>query len=214
VTQHKRSEEALRLAREAAESANHAKSSFLARMSHEIRTPMNGVLGMTELLLETGLTSAQRKYAETVQRSGKNLLGIINDLLDFSKIEAGKLELESVDMDLRRSLEDVVDLLAERAHVKGLELACSIPANLATHVKGDPLRLGQVLTNLVGNAIKFTEQGSVVIRVAGLEETAHNVTLDRKSTRLNSSHVSISYAVFCLKKKKNKKYILYKKIDT
>ncbi|TMI20158.1 MAG: response regulator [Betaproteobacteria bacterium] len=177
VTQHKRSEEALRLAREAAESANHAKSSFLARMSHEIRTPMNGVLGMTELLLETGLTSAQRKYAETVQRSGQNLLGIINDLLDFSKIEAGKLELESVDMDLRRTLEDVVDLLAERAHVKGLELACSIPANLATHVKGDPLRLGQVLTNLVGNAIKFTEQGSVVIRVAGLEETAQNVTL-------------------------------------
>src|SRR5213592_1691111 len=177
VTQHKRSEEALRLAREAAESANHAKSSFLARMSHEIRTPMNGVLGMTELLLETGLTSAQRKYAETVQRSGQNLLGIINDLLDFSKIEAGKLELESVDMDLRRTLEDVVDLLAERAHAKGLELACSIPANLATHVKGDPLRLGQVLTNLVGNAIKFTEQGSVVIRVAGLEETAHNVTL-------------------------------------
>ena len=177
VTQHKRSEEALRLAREAAESANHAKSSFLARMSHEIRTPMNGVLGMTELLLETGLTSAQRKYAETVQRSGQNLLGIINDLLDFSKIEAGKLELESVDMDLRRTLEDVVDLLAERARAKGLELACSIPANLATHVKGDPLRLGQVLTNLVGNAIKFTEQGSVVIRVAGLEETAHNVTL-------------------------------------
>jgi len=177
VTQHKRSEEALRLAREAAESANHAKSSFLARMSHEIRTPMNGVLGMTELLLETGLTSAQRKYAETVQRSGQNLLGIINDLLDFSKIEAGKLELESVDMDLRRTLEDVVDLLAERAHAKGLELACSIPANLATHVKGDPLRLGQVLTNLVGNAIKFTEQGSVVIRVAGLEETAQNVTL-------------------------------------
>src|SRR5947209_2982209 len=177
VTQHKRSEEALRLAREAAEAANHAKSSFLARMSHEIRTPMNGVLGMTELLLETGLTSAQRKYAETVQRSGQNLLGIINDLLDFSKIEAGKLELENVDMDLRRTLEDVVDLLAERAHAKGLELACSIPANLATHVKGDPLRLGQVLTNLVGNAIKFTEQGSVVIRVAGLEETAQNVTL-------------------------------------
>src|SRR5947208_13418092 len=170
VTQHKRSEEALRLAREAAESANHAKSSFLARMSHEIRTPMNGVLGMTELLLETGLTSAQRKYAETVQRSGQNLLGIINDPLDLSNIEAGKLELESVDMDLRRSLEDVVDLLAERAHVKGLELACSIPANLMTQVRGDPLRLGQILTNLLGNAIKFTEQGSVVIRVAGLEE--------------------------------------------
>jgi two-component system sensor histidine kinase/response regulator len=177
VTQHKRSEEALRLAREAAEAANHAKSSFLARMSHEIRTPMNGVLGMTELLLETGLTSTQRKYAETVQRSGQNLLGIINDLLDFSKIEAGKLELENVEMDLRRTVEDVVDLLAERAHSKGLELACSIPANLTTHVRGDPLRLGQVLTNLVGNAIKFTEQGSVVIRAASVEETAQHATM-------------------------------------
>ena len=177
VTQHKRSEEALRLAREAAEAASQAKSSFLARMSHEIRTPMNGVLGMTELLLETGLTSTQRKYAETVQRSGQNLLGIINDLLDFSKIEAGKLELENVEMDLRRTIEDVVDLLAERAHSKGLELACSIPANLVTHVRGDPLRLGQVLTNLVGNAIKFTEQGSVVIRVSSVEETAKHVSM-------------------------------------
>jgi two-component system sensor histidine kinase/response regulator len=177
VTQHKRSAEALRLAREAAELANHAKSSFLARMSHEIRTPMNGVLGMTELLLETGLTSTQRKYAETVQRSGKNLLGIINDLLDFSKIEAGKLELENVDMDLRRTIEDIVELLAERAHVKGLELACSIPADLMTQVRGDPLRLGQVLTNLVGNAIKFTEQGSVVVRAAGVGETATGVTM-------------------------------------
>ena len=177
VTQHKRSEEALRLAREAAEAANHAKSSFLARMSHEIRTPMNGVLGMTELLLETGLTSTQRKYAETVQRSGQNLLGIINDLLDFSKIEAGKLELENVDMDLRRTIEDIVELLAERAHVKGLELACSIPGDLKTHVRGDPLRLGQILTNLVGNAIKFTEHGSVVIRVSGVEETTKDVTM-------------------------------------
>src|SRR5439155_15724757 len=177
VTQHKRSAEALRLAREAAELANHAKSSFLARMSHEIRTPMNGVLGMTELLLETGLTSTQRKYAETVQRSGKNLLGIINDLLDFSKIEAGKLELENVDMDLRRTVEDIVELLAERAHVKGLELACSISADLMTHVRGVPLRLGQVLTNLLGNEIKFTEQGSVVIRVASVEESAKKVTM-------------------------------------
>jgi PAS domain S-box-containing protein len=177
VTQNKRSEEALRLAREAAEAANHAKSSFLARMSHEIRTPMNGVLGMTELLLETGLTSTQRKYAETVQRSGKNLLGIINDLLDFSKIEAGKLELENVDMDLRRTIEDIVELLAERAHAKGLELACRVPPDLATHVKGDPLRLSQVLTNLVGNAIKFTEHGSVLIRVVQVEETPERVSM-------------------------------------
>ena len=177
VTQNKRSEDALRLAREAAEAANHAKSSFLARMSHEIRTPMNGVLGMTELLLETGLTSTQRKYAETVQRSGKNLLGIINDLLDFSKIEAGKLELENVDMDLRRTIEDIVELLAERAHAKGLELACRVPPDLATHVKGDPLRLGQVLTNLVGNAIKFTEHGSVLIRVVQVEETPERVSM-------------------------------------
>ena len=177
VTQHKRSEEALRLAREAAEAANHAKSSVLARMSHEIRTPMNGVLGMTELLLETGLSSTQRKYAETVQRSGKNLLDIINDILDFSKIEAGKLELENVDMDVRRTVEDVVDLLAERAHSKGLELACSIPAELMTHVRGDPLRLGQVLTNLVGNAIKFTRQGAVVIRVASTDETPDKITM-------------------------------------
>jgi two-component system, sensor histidine kinase and response regulator len=177
VTQHKRSEEALRLAREAAEAASLAKSSFLARMSHEIRTPMNGVLGMTELLLETGLTATQRKYADTVQRSGKNLLGIINDLLDFSKIEAGKLELERVDMDLRRTMEDIVELLAERAHSKGLELACSIPADLPTHVKGDPLRVGQILTNLLGNAIKFTEQGSVVVRVESIADTAGEVTL-------------------------------------
>ena len=177
VTQHKRSEEALRLAREAAELANHAKSSFLARMSHEIRTPMNGVLGMAELLLETGLTSTQRKYAETVQRSGKNLLGLINDLLDFSKIEAGKLELESADMDLRRTIEDTVELLADRAHVKGLELACGIPSELSTLVRGDSLRLGQVLTNLIGNAIKFTEQGSVVVRVASVEETEKSVTM-------------------------------------
>src|SRR3954466_11503612 len=173
----KRSEEALRIASEQSASASLGKSSFLARMSQEIRTPMHGVLGMTELLLESGLSTNQRKYAETVQRSGKNLLGIINDLLDFSKIEAGKLELERADMDLRQTVEDTVELLAERAHVKGLELACSIPAELTTMVAGGSLRLGQVLTNLIGNAIKFTDHGSVVVRVASLEETEKSVTM-------------------------------------
>ena len=177
VTQSKRSEEALRQARGAAEAANHAKSSFLARMSHEIRTPMNGVLGMTELLLETGLSSVQRKYAETVQSSGKNLLAIINDVLDFSKIEAGKLELEQVNLDLRKSLEDIVDLLAERAHAKGLELACRISSELDTYVKGDPLRLGQVLTNLTGNAIKFTQKGSVLMNLTCESQTDSDVTV-------------------------------------
>ena len=177
VTERNRSEEALRAARAAAESANHAKSAFLARMSHEIRTPMNGVLGMTELLLDTELTSTQRKYAETVHRSGNNLLGIINDVLDFSKIEAGKLELEKVDFDLRRTVEDVVDMLAERAHNKGLELACNIPSGLPLRVIGDPLRVGQILTNLTGNAIKFTSQGSVLISVSCVAEELSQATL-------------------------------------
>ena len=190
VTERNRGEEALRAARAAAESANHAKSAFLARMSHEIRTPMNGVLGMTELLLETELSSTQRKYAETVHRSGNNLLGIINDVLDFSKIEAGKLELDHVDFDVRRTLEDVVDMLAERAHSKGLDLACSVPAGLPTHVVGDPLRMGQILTNLTGNAIKFTEKGSVLISVSCVEDGAEKVTMrfDVKDTGLGISN--------------------------
>lgn len=189
VTERNRSEEALRAAREAAEAANHAKSGFLARMSHEIRTPMNGVLGMTELLLETELSSTQRKYAETVHRSGNSLLGIINDVLDFSKIEAGKLELEEVDCDLRRTLEDVVDMLAERAHSKGLDLACSIPAGIPLRVKGDPLRIGQILTNLTGNAIKFTEKGSILLAIACLDEGPEKVTMrfDVKDTGLGIS---------------------------
>jgi len=186
ITERKAVEERLAETLDEAQSANRAKGQFLAAMSHEIRTPMNGVLGMTALLLDTKLTPAQRSYAEAVKASGQALLSIINDILDFSKIEAGKIEIDRVPIDLRGSLESVCELLSPKAFEKNLEIVADIDPQVPMRLMGDDTRIRQVLINLAGNAIKFTEKGGIILRAAldsySYTDDKANITIEVEDT--------------------------------